>query len=47
MKTISFDGRQTIYSILDDNVIHTFDVTSTYSSMGTVTGSDWVCGIVI
>ena len=35
MKSISFDGGNTVYDILDDNAVHTSDVTSTYSSTGT------------
>ena len=35
MKSLSFDEGITTYEIVDNNAIHTSDVTSTYSSSGT------------
>ena len=35
MKTISFDGGQTVYQIIDDTAVHPEDIVSTYNPLGT------------
>ena len=35
MKTISFDGGQTVYQIIDDTAVHPEDIVSTYNPTGT------------